>query len=594
MGAVYLMRHKILNRKMAIKFLHHQFSQKESVLKRFYREANAAAQIGHKNIIEVYDMGVSSVGEPYIVMEYLEGENLAQLLKRVGPMSLPAACAVLEPALKALSAAHQKGIVHRDLKPVNMFLISRDNLPPVLKLIDFGISKFTDSTQTKLTKEGTMLGTPSYMSPEQVKGSLKIDHRTDLYSMGVIMYEMLTGKVPFPGAQLHEILVAVLRQPPPSPKEIYSGFPQAAEPMIMKSLEKEPSSRYANATEMLADLTQLPGYGGRQAALRNYISDIATKTVLDSSLAQPVSLQSTESVISKTIMNDSVPPSGASTPSTNALSSNTMKMPAVTMPPSATASTSTPAPAANMQTFHTIKLPEVSTPASIATPTPALEPTPAPESTSAPEPSSMQLSNDKNDSPNNDNANIANSQSATPQAESSQQPTSKSSIHKLTGLIGQNKKISIGFAIALVTIFVAGMGIGWATNSNPPIAPINAKDSAVTVAAPPPKACPKPPETAPPPKKTTPVSNETAGENQKKISIKLKVTPRSAKITIDGIHVSNPYKGIYTPSPKSHDIQITAPGYKPLQGPLVFDAPIQNVYKLTQNPGKKKKKKRSK
>jgi serine/threonine protein kinase len=208
MGAVYLASHVGLGRDVAIKFLHAEFISREDIVGRFRREAQAAAAIRHKNIIEVFDVGMSPQGEPFLVMEYLEGESLAGLLKRVGPLSLGAACAVMEPTLQALQAAHRKGIVHRDLKPDNIFLAYQEGEPPVVKIIDFGISKFTQGDPDKWrTRTGAVMGTPAYMSPEQARGSASLDHRTDLYSMGTILFEMLTGGLPYAGTNFAEYSV---------------------------------------------------------------------------------------------------------------------------------------------------------------------------------------------------------------------------------------------------------------------------------------------------------------------------------------------------------------------------------------------------
>ena len=181
MGSVYLASHVGLGRDVAIKFLHAELVSRDEVVGRFYREAQAAAAIRHKNIIEVFDVGVSPQGEPFLVMEYLEGESLAGLLKRAGPLNLGAACAVMEPVLQALHAAHRKGIIHRDLKPDNIFLAYQQGEPPVVKIIDFGISKFAQGEFDKWrTKTGSVMGTPAYMSPEQARGSAGLDHRTDI------------------------------------------------------------------------------------------------------------------------------------------------------------------------------------------------------------------------------------------------------------------------------------------------------------------------------------------------------------------------------------------------------------------------------
>ena len=192
MGAVYLGQHIIIGKSVAVKFLHAEFAAKKEVVKRFYREAQAAAAIGHDNIIDVLDVGISDTGEPYLVMEYLEGESLAALIQRKGVLDLSCACGIMEPVLQALFAAHSKGIVHRDLKPENIFLAHRPGGVPKIKLIDFGISKVTQAgSGEKLTQTGSVMGTPAYMSPEQARGSSDLDHRADIYSTGVILYEML-------------------------------------------------------------------------------------------------------------------------------------------------------------------------------------------------------------------------------------------------------------------------------------------------------------------------------------------------------------------------------------------------------------------
>jgi serine/threonine protein kinase len=259
MGLVYLGRHLVIGRQVAVKFLHSELTNNPEVVKRFYREAQAAASIEHKNIIDVMDVGVTENGEPFLVMEYLEGEGLAELLERIVRVDLPTACAILEPTLLALSAAHEKGIVHRDLKPENIFLVHLKDAPPDIKLIDFGISKVAPSSveQTKLTQNGSMLGTPAYMSPEQIRGSADVDHRADLYSIGVIFYEMLTGAQPFEGANYNELLVNALTTEHRLPTDAYADFPEQALPVINRSLKKSADDRYQCAEELLEDIRSL-------------------------------------------------------------------------------------------------------------------------------------------------------------------------------------------------------------------------------------------------------------------------------------------------------------------------------------------------
>ena len=268
MGSVYKGEHIIIGKMVAIKFLHSELAQNEEVVKRFYREAQAAAAIGHDAIIDVLDVGISPKNEPYLVMEYLEGESLGEMLARTGPMELGAACGIMEPALLALNAAHIKGIVHRDLKPDNIFIVRQQNAPPKIKLIDFGISKFIEGVGgEKLTQTGSVMGTPAYMAPEQARGSVDLDHRADIYSMGVIFYEMLTAKLPFNGSNFTEIIISILTENPVPPLEAFEGFPVEAHDALLHSLNKDPADRYQNALEFVETLKELAAFDGRQDKL---------------------------------------------------------------------------------------------------------------------------------------------------------------------------------------------------------------------------------------------------------------------------------------------------------------------------------------
>jgi serine/threonine protein kinase len=299
MGAVYKGKHALIGKTVAVKFLHAEFSGNEEVVKRFYREAQAAAAIGHDNIIDVLDVGVSPNGEPYLVMEFLEGENLGAMLARTGPVDIGTACAVLEPVLLALNMAHQKGIVHRDLKPDNIFMVHREGAPPKVKLIDFGISKFAENLQgEKLTQTGSVMGTPAYMSPEQARGDSNLDHRADVYSMGVILYEMLTGKLPFVGDNFTAMIINILTTDPIPPVEAYSNFPQVAEEMLLRSLVKNPVGRFQSALEFLEAAKGLPDYRERQEKLTQVAAGITKKTFAAGNLGTSISSDSGTSVAS--------------------------------------------------------------------------------------------------------------------------------------------------------------------------------------------------------------------------------------------------------------------------------------------------------
>jgi serine/threonine protein kinase len=276
MGSVYLGFHITIGRRVAIKFLHTEYAENEELVVRFFREAQAAAAIEHKSIIEVLDMGVSDNDEPYIVMEYLEGESLGDLLKREGRIDFSAACAILEPVLKALSAAHKKGIIHRDLKPENIFLVRDDETDRVLiKLIDFGISKILDMNEEQaLTRAGALLGTPFYMSPEQAVGSLDVDHRTDIFSMGIILFEMLTGELPFEGKTTRKVILSILTDEPRKGSDVVEDFPAEAQKILDKSLRRDPDDRFENTNAFLDALKRIREFDSRHTRLSRYASGV--------------------------------------------------------------------------------------------------------------------------------------------------------------------------------------------------------------------------------------------------------------------------------------------------------------------------------
>jgi tRNA A-37 threonylcarbamoyl transferase component Bud32 len=289
MGRVYLGEHVIIGRPVAVKFLHAELTTNEEIVRRFYREAQSAAAIRHKNVIDVLDVGMSPEGEPFLVMEYLQGEALSDMLARVSTVDLPTACGILEPALIALQAAHDQGIVHRDLKPENIFLAHQPGEAPQVKLIDFGISKINEAMgQTKLTRDGSLLGTPEYMSPEQARGAADLDHRSDLYAMGVILYEMLVGERPFVGESYSELLMAVLTSEPRPPHDVNPEFPDEAAEVIGPALAREPEDRFQSATEMLAALRAMPGFESRQQQLTMLAPGLSSTGVAAGDLGQSI------------------------------------------------------------------------------------------------------------------------------------------------------------------------------------------------------------------------------------------------------------------------------------------------------------------
>ena len=219
MGAVYLAEHPGIGRKVAIKVLRSEMDHDPQLLTRFLNEARAANAIRHPNIIEVLDSGTTDKGASYLVMELLEGEALSARLRRLSRLDEKSAVDIAMQTALGLGAAHAKGITHRDLKPDNLFIIPEptDASRERVKILDFGIAKLHKLAGDSLkTRTGTLMGTPIYMSPEQCLGTREVDHRSDVYSLGVIVYEMLTGKPPFLSEGFGELLSMHLHEPPPS------------------------------------------------------------------------------------------------------------------------------------------------------------------------------------------------------------------------------------------------------------------------------------------------------------------------------------------------------------------------------------------
>jgi serine/threonine-protein kinase len=251
MGAVYMATHIAIGRRVAIKTLHLEFSGDTQVVARFHREAQLAGSIGHDNICEVTDIGTLESGAPYLVMPLLQGRPLADLLESSESLSLERVADIGCQTLSALEAAHGAGIVHRDLKPDNIFVTKMGDRQDFVKLLDFGISKVLEQDEvTALTMTGTVLGTPFYMAPEQAKGAKNLDHRVDIYAMGVILYEALTGKRPFEGETYNEIMFKIIAEPFAAPTALNPTVPPSVEQVIYKAMSREVEDRFATAAEM--------------------------------------------------------------------------------------------------------------------------------------------------------------------------------------------------------------------------------------------------------------------------------------------------------------------------------------------------------
>jgi len=245
MAVVYEARHQRLGKRVAIKMLLPHFASDPNIAQRFKREGEAAARLDHPQAVDVTDVGVDAWGTPFLVMEFLDGEDLAALLARSGRLSAEQTADILVPVLSAVHAAHELGIIHRDLKPANIFLARRERriLP---KVVDFGISKM-EQEALALTDAETLLGTPYYMSPEQARGAKLADARSDQYAVGAIAYECLTGQVPFQSETIYGLLAAIVNDEPPPPSSLVGDLEPELERIVMRALSKRPEDRYPDA-----------------------------------------------------------------------------------------------------------------------------------------------------------------------------------------------------------------------------------------------------------------------------------------------------------------------------------------------------------
>lgn len=274
MGAVYAAQNTATNRVVALKVLHPEYAAKKEVVRRFIREAKAATAITHPNVIEVLDVVHGDAGEPVMVMELLDGEPLDAVLERRGRLPLGEVASIMLPVIEAVATAHARGIVHRDLKPENIFLANGPGQTVVPKVLDFGIAKILDPSQINelasksgATRTGSMLGTPHYMSIEQACGEKDIDHRTDVWSMGVILYVLLSGHRPFDGDNFGQILKALMVEKPPAIAELVPGLPSDVAQMVDRCMRHKRDERPSDLREVHAVLARYAGAGGLTASL---------------------------------------------------------------------------------------------------------------------------------------------------------------------------------------------------------------------------------------------------------------------------------------------------------------------------------------
>ncbi len=260
MGIVYEVEHVVIEKRLALKVLRDDYSSRPEVVARFRQEAKSASRIGNEHIVDISDFGETPGGASYFVMELLDGEDLANVLAREGTLPLSRAADIVTQCARALAAAHTKGIVHRDMKPENVFLTKRESRPDFVKIVDFGIAKMSDietegQPGRKLTKTGMIFGTPEYMSPEQAAGK-SLDHRVDIYALGVIFFELLTGRVPFSGDTFMGVLTQHMFEAPPALVAANPNLkvPDSVEQFVRRALAKDAGDRFQTCDELISGM----------------------------------------------------------------------------------------------------------------------------------------------------------------------------------------------------------------------------------------------------------------------------------------------------------------------------------------------------
>ena len=269
MGYVVAARHRELDELVAIKLILSEYAENEAVVRRFMREARAAAKIASEHVVRVMDVGRLPTGEPYMVMEFLRGQDLEQLLEARGTVSVTETVDYVMQALEAVAEAHAVGIVHRDLKPANLFVSPRRSGVPCVKVLDFGISKLISAaaTASSMAKTQGVLGSPLYMSPEQLRSSGDVDHRTDIWAIGVILFRLMSGRLPFAADSLPQLVAEVMGNEPAGLRAHRPEVPAALADVVLRCLAKEREARYASVAELARALAPF-GTEGALTSLR--------------------------------------------------------------------------------------------------------------------------------------------------------------------------------------------------------------------------------------------------------------------------------------------------------------------------------------
>jgi serine/threonine-protein kinase len=302
MGAVFRVTHSVTGKSFAVKWLLPQYNGGQEMAQRFIREAQVAGRVDHPNIVEVYDIGEDR-GSMYMVMELLQGESLAAHIARVGRIPANQACQLLIPVARGLAAAHRSGIIHRDLKPDNIFLSVSTLGEPRPKILDFGISKMSalaSDANPALTREGVVMGTPHYMAPEQLR-SHKVDERCDIYALGVILYQMLSGKLPFTGDNFPDLMLKIISEPPVPLAKLAPDAPRDLIAIVETAMSRSAAERFDTVAELgraleqfgqgaLFDVEQALSTRPVASVLPGPSTPVATESRFPDTVAQPVSV----------------------------------------------------------------------------------------------------------------------------------------------------------------------------------------------------------------------------------------------------------------------------------------------------------------
>ena len=299
MGRVYEAEHLRLPKRAAVKVLHPDWATVGEAFERFQREAVISSSIGSRHIVQVHDLGQLDDGSPYMLMEYLQGEDLATVLERRRRLPPGEVLALMEQACAGVHAAHLKGVIHRDLKPANLFVAQLEDGERVVKVLDFGLSKVRGARRSSLTG-AQVLGTPAYMSPEQIRTSAEVDSRTDVYALGATLFELLTGALPFDDPNVSVLMDMILEQPPRRARELVPALADAIDELMVRALAKDPAERFQDVdafwaeakTALLACVHQSPARLAPTLVLTPAVPGAEPKTELE--LDAPTDLPDTD------------------------------------------------------------------------------------------------------------------------------------------------------------------------------------------------------------------------------------------------------------------------------------------------------------